>query len=76
MQACLNWNERAKGAAVLKKVCGVLVILGGSVSCGRSERMMCAVLSVLALAGPSTRLCVVPWRPLRPKKMQNASERY
>ena len=25
----LNWNERSKGAVILKKICGVLVILGG-----------------------------------------------
>jgi cytochrome c-type biogenesis protein len=25
----LNWNEKSKGADRLKKVCGVLVILGG-----------------------------------------------
>jgi cytochrome c-type biogenesis protein len=25
----LNWNERSRGVAVLKIVCGVLVILGG-----------------------------------------------
>ncbi|MFC1539133.1 cytochrome c biogenesis CcdA family protein [Candidatus Latescibacterota bacterium] len=25
----LNWNERSKGAVILKKICGILVILGG-----------------------------------------------
>jgi len=25
----MNWNERSKGAIILKKVCGVLVLLGG-----------------------------------------------
>ncbi len=29
VQHYLNWNEKSKGAAILKKVCGVLVILGG-----------------------------------------------
>jgi cytochrome c-type biogenesis protein len=29
VQKYLRWNERSKGAVVLKKVCGVLVILGG-----------------------------------------------
>jgi cytochrome c-type biogenesis protein len=29
VQRYLNWNERSRGAIVLKKVCGVLVILGG-----------------------------------------------
>ena len=29
VQHYLNWNERSKGAVVLKKVCGVLVLLGG-----------------------------------------------
>jgi len=29
VQHYLNWNERSKGAAILKKACGVLVILGG-----------------------------------------------
>jgi cytochrome c-type biogenesis protein len=26
----LNWNERSKGAVILKKLCGALVILGGA----------------------------------------------
>ena len=25
----LNWNERSKGAVILKKICGILVIFGG-----------------------------------------------
>lgn len=29
VQKYLNWNERSKGAIVLKKICGVLVLLGG-----------------------------------------------
>lgn len=29
VQRYLNWNERAKGAELLKKVCGVLVLLSG-----------------------------------------------
>jgi len=29
VQRYLNWNERSKGAVILKKVCGILVILGG-----------------------------------------------
>jgi len=29
VQKYLNWNEKSKGAVVLKKVCGILVILGG-----------------------------------------------
>jgi len=29
VQHYLNWNERSKGALILKKICGVLVILGG-----------------------------------------------
>jgi len=29
VQHYLNWNERSKGAVVLKKACGVLVLLGG-----------------------------------------------
>jgi len=29
VQHYLNWNERSKGANIVKKVCGVLVILGG-----------------------------------------------
>ena len=29
VQQYLNWTEKTKGAAILRKVCGVLVILGG-----------------------------------------------
>ncbi len=29
VQKFLHWNERTKGAVIVKKVCGVLVILGG-----------------------------------------------
>ena len=29
VQKYLNWNERSRGAAILKKVCGILVILSG-----------------------------------------------
>jgi cytochrome c-type biogenesis protein len=29
VQRYLNWNEKSKGAANLKKVCGILVLLGG-----------------------------------------------
>jgi cytochrome c-type biogenesis protein len=29
VQHYLDWNEKSRGAAILKKVCGVLVILGG-----------------------------------------------
>ena len=29
VQHYLNWNERSRGAVVLRKVCGVLVLLGG-----------------------------------------------
>jgi cytochrome c-type biogenesis protein len=29
VQRYLNWNERSRGAGLLKGVCGVLVILGG-----------------------------------------------
>lgn len=29
VQHYLNWNERSKGALILKKICGVLVIFGG-----------------------------------------------
>ena len=29
VQHYLNWNERSKGATIVKKVCGVLVFLGG-----------------------------------------------
>jgi len=29
VQRYMNWNERSKGALILKKICGVLVLLGG-----------------------------------------------
>jgi len=29
VQRYMNWNEKSKGAIILKKVCGVLVLLGG-----------------------------------------------
>jgi cytochrome c-type biogenesis protein len=29
VQSYLNWNERSKGAVILKRICGVLVILAG-----------------------------------------------
>ena len=29
VQRYMNWNERSKGAVILKKICGVLVLLGG-----------------------------------------------
>lgn len=29
VQHYLNWNERSRGAVILKRICGVLVILGG-----------------------------------------------
>lgn len=29
VQRYMNWNERSKGAIILKKLCGILVILGG-----------------------------------------------
>lgn len=29
VQRYLNWNEKSKGATILKKVCGVFVLLGG-----------------------------------------------
>ncbi len=29
LQGCLNWTERSKGAVILRRVCGVLVMLGG-----------------------------------------------
>jgi cytochrome c-type biogenesis protein len=28
VQKYLNWNEKSKGAVILKKACGVLVIIG------------------------------------------------
>jgi len=29
VQRYLNWNEKSKGAIIVKRICGVLVILGG-----------------------------------------------
>jgi cytochrome c-type biogenesis protein len=29
VQRYLDWNERSRGAVIVKRVCGVLVILGG-----------------------------------------------
>ena len=29
VQRYLNWNERSRGAVILKKVCGALVLVGG-----------------------------------------------
>jgi cytochrome c-type biogenesis protein len=29
VQKYMNWNEQSKGATILKKICGVLVLLGG-----------------------------------------------
>jgi cytochrome c-type biogenesis protein len=29
IQNYLNWNEKSKGVIILKKICGVLVIIGG-----------------------------------------------
>ncbi len=29
IQHYLNWREKSKGAIILKKMCGILVILGG-----------------------------------------------
>ena len=29
VQQYMNWNERSKGAVILKKICGILVLLGG-----------------------------------------------
>lgn len=29
VQRYMNWNERSKGAVILKRICGVLVLLGG-----------------------------------------------
>ena len=29
VQKYMNWNEKSKGALILKKICGVLVLLGG-----------------------------------------------
>lgn len=29
VQRYMNWNEKSKGAVILKKICGILVLLGG-----------------------------------------------
>jgi cytochrome c-type biogenesis protein len=29
VQKYMNWNEKSKGAVILKKICGVFVLLGG-----------------------------------------------
>ena len=29
VQRYLNWNEGSKGAVIMKKICGILVVLGG-----------------------------------------------
>jgi cytochrome c-type biogenesis protein len=29
VQRYMNWNEKSKGALIIKKICGILVILGG-----------------------------------------------
>jgi cytochrome c-type biogenesis protein len=29
VQRYMNWNEKSKGALIIKKICGVLVLLGG-----------------------------------------------
>ncbi len=29
VQRYMKWNEKSKGAVILKKICGVLVIFGG-----------------------------------------------
>jgi cytochrome c-type biogenesis protein len=29
VQKYLNWNEKSKGAVILKKICGLLVLAGG-----------------------------------------------
>jgi cytochrome c-type biogenesis protein len=29
VQRYLNWNEKSRGTVVVKRICGVLVILGG-----------------------------------------------
>jgi cytochrome c-type biogenesis protein len=29
IQSYLDWNEKSKGAVALKKICGILVIVGG-----------------------------------------------
>jgi len=29
VQRYMDWNEKSKGAVILKKICGVLVLMGG-----------------------------------------------
>ena len=29
VQRYMNWNERSKGAKILRRICGALVLLGG-----------------------------------------------
>jgi cytochrome c-type biogenesis protein len=29
VQAYLNWNERSSGTVIIKKICGILVMIGG-----------------------------------------------
>jgi cytochrome c-type biogenesis protein len=29
VQKYMNWNEKSKGAIVLKRICGVMVLVGG-----------------------------------------------
>ncbi|MBN1805104.1 MAG: hypothetical protein JW837_07625, partial [Sedimentisphaerales bacterium] len=29
VQRYMNWTEKSKGAVIVKKICGVLVLLGG-----------------------------------------------
>jgi len=29
IQRYMNWKEKSKGAVIVKKICGVLVLLGG-----------------------------------------------
>jgi len=29
LQRYLNWNEKSKGIALIKKICGILIILSG-----------------------------------------------
>jgi cytochrome c-type biogenesis protein len=29
VQSYMNWNEKSRGAVILKKICGVLILIGG-----------------------------------------------
>jgi cytochrome c-type biogenesis protein len=29
VQRYMNWNEKSRGAIILKRICGVLVLIGG-----------------------------------------------